>query len=264
MNHTTESRKAVIAACVGNLFEWYDFGVYAFLATTISAKFFPSGDSTASLLFAFAAYGVGFLARPIGGFVIGWMGDAVGRKSALILTLLMMAFGTVGIGLLPTYESIGIWASILITALRIIQGIAAGGEWGTSTAFIYEWAPAHRHGFVCSFQQVSTAAGSLLGSAFAALTITLLSTEQMQTWGWRVPFILGIGIVFSGIYLRRCVSETPAFSQKHLSAATASGANGLKLAGVAFGLIIFPAVAYYMLLAWMPSFTQLHGGLTPS
>ena len=163
------SRKAIWAAAIGNLLEWYDFGVYAYLAGLIATKFFPNSDPTASLLAAFAAYGVGFLARPLGGIVIGRLGDTKGRKTALVLTIFLMAFGTVAIGLLPSYEAIGVWAPILLVALRIVQGFAAGGEWGTSTAFMVEWAPQNRRGLFGSFQQVSTAGGSLLGSAVAAI-----------------------------------------------------------------------------------------------
>src|SRR5262245_6880557 len=176
---TDRSQKAILAASIGNLLEWYDFGVYAYLASLIATKFFPSSDPTASLLAAFAAYGVGFLARPLGGVVIGRLGDTKGRKAALVLTIFLMAFGTIGLGLLPSYETIGIAAPILLVALRILQGIAAGGEWGTSTAFMIEWSPPGRRGFFGSFQQVSTAGGSLLGSAIAATLTSLLSSQAM-------------------------------------------------------------------------------------
>src|SRR6201997_5493880 len=152
-----KSHKALWAAGVGNLLEWYDFGVYAYLASLIATKFFPNSDPAASLLAAFAAYGVGFLARPLGGIVIGRLGDTKGRKTALVLTIFLMAFGTVGLGLLPSYDAIGVWAPILLVTLRLVQGIAAGGEWGTSTAFMVEWAPENRRGFFGSLQQVSTA-----------------------------------------------------------------------------------------------------------
>ncbi|CAM3987382.1 MFS transporter [Bordetella tumulicola] len=261
---TAQSRKAIYAASIGNMLEWYDFGVYAYLATMIAAKFFPGTDPTASLLAAFAAYGVGFLARPFGGIVIGRMGDVRGRKVALVLTIFMMAFGTIGIGLLPSYETIGIWAPILLVALRIIQGIAAGGEWGTSTAFIIEWAPPERRGFFGSFQQVSTAGGSLLGSAIAALITTVLTNEQMLAWGWRVPFILGVVLVIVGVYIRRNVDETPSFQATRKAPVNEPVVSGLGLGVLAFGFTIFWTVAYYALLAWMPTFTQRYAGLTPS
>lgn len=261
---TAQSRKAIYAASVGNLLEWYDFGVYAYLATMIAAKFFPGTDPTASLLAAFAAYGVGFLARPLGGIIIGRMGDVRGRKAALVLTIFMMAVGTIGIGLLPSYETIGVWAPILLVALRIVQGIAAGGEWGTSTAFIIEWAPPTRRGFFGSFQQVSTAGGSLLGSATAALLTTLLTREQMLDWGWRLPFILGMVLLFVGVYIRRNVDETPSFEATRAAPVGAPVVSGAGLGALAFGFTIFWTVAYYTLLAWMPTFTQKYAGLTPS
>lgn len=259
-----KSKKAIYAACIGNLLEWYDFGVYAYLAVLIAAKFFPNTDPTAGLLAAFAAYGVGFLARPLGGVIIGRMGDTHGRKAALVLTIFMMSVGTIGIGLLPTYESIGVWAAVLLTLMRIIQGIAAGGEWGTSTAFIIEWASPKRRGFLGSFQQVSTAGGSLLGSATAALLTSLLTKEQMLDWGWRLPFIMGAVLLVVGIYIRRSVEESPSYEAAKTKVQTESAIAGWRLGARAFGFTIFWTVAYYTLLAWMPSFTQRFAGLSPS
>lgn len=259
-----KSRKAIYAACIGNLLEWYDFGVYAYLATLIAVKFFPSTDPTVGLLAAFAAYGVGFLARPLGGVIIGRMGDTRGRKVALVLTIYLMSIGTIGIGLLPTYESIGVWAAVLLTALRILQGIAAGGEWGTSTAFIIEWASPKRRGFIGSFQQVSTAGGSLLGSATAALLTSLLTNEQMLDWGWRVPFIMGAVLLAVGVYIRRNVEESPVYQAAKAKVSTKTAVAGWRLGLRAFGFTIFWTVAYYTLLAWMPSFTQRFAGLSSS
>jgi MFS family permease len=261
---TDKSQKAILAASIGNLLEWYDFGVYAYLASLIATKFFPSSDPTASLLAAFAAYGVGFLARPFGGVVIGRLGDTKGRKAALVLTIFLMAFGTVGLGVLPSYETIGIAAPILLVALRIVQGIAAGGEWGTSTAFMIEWSPPGRRGFFGSFQQVSTAGGSLLGSAIAATLTSLLSSSAMLDWGWRVPFILGAILLIVGVYLRQNVDETPSYEASRQAAAQEPVVSGLPLGALAFGFTIFWTVAYYTLLAWMPSFTQRFAGLAPS
>jgi MHS family proline/betaine transporter-like MFS transporter len=256
--------KAIWAAAIGNMLEWYDFGVYAYLATQMAAKFFPSSDATASLLAAFAAYGVGFLARPLGGIVIGRLGDAQGRKTALVLTIFLMAFGTVGLGLLPSYEAIGIWAPILLVALRLAQGLAAGGEWGTSTAFMVEWAPQDRRGLFGSFQQVSTASGTLLGSAVAAIMTSSLSSAAMLDWGWRVPFLLGAVLLLVGAYLRRNVEETPSYEASRQAAADQPVVSGLPLGAKAFGFTIFWTIAYYILLVWMPSFTQRFAGLSPS
>src|SRR5690348_1196065 len=259
-----KSHKALWAAAIGNLLEWYDFGVYAYLASTIAAKFFPGSDPTASLLAAFAAYGVGFLARPLGGIVIGRLGDTRGRKTALVLTIFLMAFGTVGLGLLPPYESIGVLAPILLVALRLVQGLAAGGEWGTSTAFMVEWAPEGRRGFFGSFQQVSTAGGSLLGSGIAAILTSTLTAAAMLDWGWRMPFLLGVVLLFVGAYLRQNADETPSYRASREAAAGKPVASGFPLGALAFGFTIFWTIAYYTLLAWMPTFTRRFAGLSPS
>jgi MHS family proline/betaine transporter-like MFS transporter len=259
-----KSNKAIWAAAIGNLLEWYDFGVYAYLAGLIATNFFPSSNPTASLLAGFAAFGVGFLARPLGGILIGRLGDTRGRKTALVLTIFLMAFGTVGLGLLPSYGTIGIWAPILLVVLRIVQGLAAGGEWGTSTAFMVEWAPQDRRGLYGSFQQVSTAGGSLLGSGVAAIMTSSLSSAAMLEWGWRVPFLLGVVLLFVGAYLRRNVDETPSYEASRQAAADQPAASGLPLGALAFGFTIFWTIAYYTLLVWMPSFTQRFAGLTPS
>jgi len=181
-----------------------------------------------------------------------------------VLTIFLMAFGTVGLGVLPSYETIGIAAPILLVALRIVQGIAAGGEWGTSTAFMIEWSPPGRRGFFGSFQQVSTAGGSLLGSAIAATLTSLLSSSAMLDWGWRVPFILGAILLIVGVYLRQNVDETPSYEASRQAAAQEPVVSGLPLGALAFGFTIFWTVAYYTLLAWMPSFTQRFAGLAPS
>ena len=160
-----ERSKAVTAAVVGNVLEWYDFAVYAFVATIIAKKFFPAQDEVTALLSAFLAYGLGFVARPLGGIIIGRLGDTRGRKTALLLTIFLMAAGTVLIGILPTYETIGVAAPIILVVARLMQGFSAGGEWGGSTAYIVEWAPAGKRGWYGSFQQTSVVAGLLLGSA---------------------------------------------------------------------------------------------------
>ena len=263
--HSAEkSHKALWAAAIGNLLEWYDFGVYAYLASAIAAKFFPSSDPTASLLASFAAFGVGFLARPLGGIVIGRLGDTKGRKTALVLTIFLMALGTVGLGLLPSYQSIGVWAPILLVVLRLVQGLAAGGEWGTSTAFMVEWAPQDRRGFFGSFQQVSTAGGTLLGSAVAAIMTSSLSSAAMLAWGWRVPFLLGVLLLVIGAYMRQSVDETPSYEASREAVADQPVVSGLPLGALAFGFTIFWTIAYYTLLAWMPSFTQRFAGLSAS
>ena len=260
-------RKAVSAAVIGNVLEWYDFAVYGYLALIIAKKFFPGTDELASLLSTFAAFGVGFVARPIGGIVIGRMGDTKGRKPALILTIFLMAIGTVGIGLIPDYGAIGALAPTLLVICRLLQGFSAGGEWGGSTAFIVEWAPENRRGFFGSFQQASVAGGLLLGSGIAALFSTLLAPEQMESWGWRIPFLIGGLLVPVGVYMRRNIDETPAYRAVQTDAKTIKTtltklSPGWVLAAKAFGFTILWTVSYYVMLSYMPTFTQRFGGLS--
>jgi MHS family proline/betaine transporter-like MFS transporter len=258
-----ETRKAVFAAAIGNVLEWYDFGVYIFFAGTIAHNFFPAGDSTAALLASFAVFGVGFLMRPLGGIIIGRFGDTHGRRAALTLTIMAMAFGTVMVGVLPGYGSIGVAAPVLLVVARLIQGFSAGGEWGGSTAFMVEWSPPGRRGWYGSFQQASIALSLVLGSATGALFAMLLSPDSLAAWGWRIPFLLGIVLALVGGYLRRNVEETPAY--RAADAAVRPAAHGGFGAGLrAFGFTIHWTVAFYILLSYMPTFTRQHAGVTAS
>ncbi len=262
MDQGSKNRKAVSAAVIGNVLEWYDFAVYAYVATTIARKFFPGQDETAALLSTFLAYGLGFVARPLGGIIIGHFGDTRGRKNALLLTIFLMAVGTVLIGVMPTYETIGFYAPLLLVAARLMQGFSAGGEWGTSTAFIVEWAPTGKRGLFGSFQQTSVVGGLLLGSGTAALINTLLSSGQMDAWGWRVPFLLGGLLGPIGMYMRRTMEETPAYVAEAKKAPPADEASGPLLAARAFGFTIVWTVCFYVLLNYMPTWTQKYMKLT--
>ena len=254
---SSQSRRAVSAAVIGNVLEWYDFGVYAFVAAIIARKFFPAQNEVAALLATFLTFGLGFVARPIGGIVIGRMGDARGRKAALLLTIFLMAVGTFLIGILPTFATIGYLAPLLLLLARLMQGFSAGGEWGGSTSFIVEWAPAGRRGLFGSFQQTSVVAGLLLGSGFAALMNTLLTAAQMEDWGWRVPFLVGGLLGPIGIYMRRTIEETPAYARAAKAVATpTSEPSGFALAARAFGFTIVWTVCFYVLLSYMPTWTQ--------
>ncbi len=260
-----QSKKAVAAAVVGNVLEWYDFAVYAFVASIIAKKFFPQTDEVTALLSTFLAYGLGFVARPLGGIIIGRLGDTHGRKTALLLTIFLMAAGTVLIGLLPTYASIGVLAPLLLVIARLMQGFSAGGEWGGSTAYIVEWAPKGQRGWYGSFQQTSVVAGLLLGSGVAALLNTLLTADQMNDWGWRVPFLLGGILGPVGMYMRRTMKETPAYEKvAHTVQKTAPDDSGWLLAGRAFGFTIVWTVCFYVLLNYMPTYTQKYLKLSPS
>jgi MHS family proline/betaine transporter-like MFS transporter len=258
-------RQAVGAAVVGNVLEWYDFAVYAFVAIYISKKFFPPGDEVTALLSTFMAYGLGFLARPLGGIVIGRIGDVRGRKAALLITILLMAIGTVLIGVLPTFEAIGYLAPALLVVARLLQGFSAGGEWGSSTAFIVEWAPKGERGFYGSFQQTSVVAGILLGSGIAALLNTFMTPADMESWGWRIPFLLGGIIGPVGMYMRRTIDETPAYQRAVAEPAAAPDPTSpWVLAGRAFGFTIVWTVCFYVLLNYMPTYTQKYLKLSAS
>ena len=258
---SSQSRRAVSAAVIGNVLEWYDFGVYGFVAAIIGKNFFPGTDDVTQLLSAFLTFGLGFLARPVGGIVIGRMGDTHGRKAALMLTIFLMALGTVLIGVLPTYATIGIAAPALLLLARLMQGFSTGGEWGGSTAFIVEWAPREKRGLYGSFQQMSVVAGLLLGSSFAALLNSILTQDQMVAWGWRIPFLVGALLGPVGLYMRRTIDETPHY-ERVKQAPPAGGRSGFALAATAFGFTIVWTVAFYVLLTYMPSWTGKYMKLT--
>jgi len=254
--------RSILAAATGNLLEWYDFVIYAYMAPLIALKFFPSSDPLAGLLAVFATFGLGFVVRPLGGILIGRLGDARGRKLALLVTIFLMALGTAGIGLVPSRAAIGPLAPWLLLVCRLIQGFSAGGEWASATTFIYEWAPAGRRGFFSSLQQSSVACGMLLGSAVAALFTALLTKSQMADFGWRIPFLLGALILPVGLYTWRKVEETPVFKRRE-GTPVAIG-TGMRLAARAIGITVIWTVAYYAVLTYMPVFTAHFSRLGPA
>jgi metabolite-proton symporter len=202
-----------LASFVGTTIEWYDFFLYGTAAALVLNKiFFPTFDSFAGLLLSLTTYAVGFVARPIGGAIIGHYGDRVGRKSMLVLTLLIMGVATFLIGLLPTYESIGVLAPILLVVLRIAQGFGVGGEWGGAILMAVEHAPPGRRGFYGSWPQIGVPAGLLL-STVVYTPFSRLPEEDFLSWGWRIPFLLSILLVVVGLLIRARILETPAFSR---------------------------------------------------
>lgn len=251
---------------IGNVLEYYDFIVYAFLASILARKFFH-GDEVSGLLASFAAFGVGFLARPLGGAIIGRIGDKLGRRAALQLTIFGMGLGTIGIGLLPTYETIGIMAPILLVAMRLVQGLAAGGEWGSATAFIVESAPPNKRGFFGGLGQASIAAATLLSSVIVGIVTYIFTAEQMDAWAWRVPFLLGAIILPVGVYMRRNLAETPAFTEAQAAPQAVvpmPKGEAVRLMSKAFGFTIIWTVSYYLMLSYMPTFLTKYAGLTPT
>ncbi|BDD91315.1 MFS transporter [Pandoraea sp. NE5] len=204
-------RKVVIASVLGNAFEWFDFAIYGLFAVMIAKLFFPSGNEFASMLLTLATFGVGFAVRPLGGVLLGLYGDRVGRKKALSLTIVLMAVGTGMIGILPTHEAIGIAAPILMVLARLIQGFSVGGEFSGATTMLVEFAPANRRGFFGSFQMCSQALAFSLGALVAYLLTVNLAPHDLESWGWRLPFLLGILIGPVGWLIRSNVDESPEF-----------------------------------------------------
>ncbi|MFJ2992136.1 MFS transporter [Pandoraea sp. NPDC087047] len=262
-------RKAVIGATLGNAFEWFDFGVYGLFAVVIAKLYFPAEDDTTSLLAGVASLGVAFIFRPLGGLVFGLYADRVGRKSALSVMVMLMALGTGLIGIAPTYAAIGFAAPLLILLARAIQGFSAGGEFGGSTSMLIEFSPPHRRGFYGSFQTCSQALAVALGGLCAYALHTGLTTEDLESWGWRLPFLFGILIGPVGFYIRQRMAESPAFLAH---AATREPARCAPLTEVfskhrrsmiaGFGLTMAFTTGAYVTLIYTPIYAITQLGLT--
>ncbi|HBR4785339.1 TPA: MHS family MFS transporter [Klebsiella pneumoniae] len=206
-------RRVVVSSWVGNTIEYYDFLLYGLASALVFSKiFFPNVSPLTAMLASFATFGVGFIARPLGGVFFGHMGDTLGRKITLLITLGGMGTATFLIGCLPSYDSIGIWAPILLVVLRFVQGFLVGGEWGGAMLMVVESAPANRRGFLGSIPQTGGFSGQLLATGIFAL-ITQLPEEQLLSWGWRIPFMLSVVLVLVGLYMRRRLDETPVFQE---------------------------------------------------
>ncbi|MEU5213868.1 glycine betaine/L-proline transporter ProP [Streptomyces sp. NPDC020742] len=262
-------KRAVSAAALGNAMEWFDFGVYSYIAVTLGHVFFPSGNPTAQLLSTFGAFAAAFLVRPIGGMVFGPLGDRIGRQKVLAITMIMMAAGTFAIGLIPSYASIGVGAPILLLVARLVQGFSTGGEYGGASTFIAEYAPDKKRGFLGSWLEFGTLAGYVGGAGLVTLMTALLSTEDLTSWGWRIPFLIAGPMGIIGLYLRMRLEETPAFAQLEKEARTKEKERrqAEKRLGIremifgqwramllCIGLVLVFNVTDYMLLSYMPSY----------
>ena len=201
--------RLVVATSLGNALEWFDISVYAYFAAYLSKAFFPTKDPTTSLLLTFGSFALTFLARPIGGVLLGTYADRYGRKASLLLSITMMTCGTLAVALMPSFEAIGVLAPLLVILARLVQGFSAGGEFGSSTAFLVEHMPGRR-GFVASWQFASQGMSSLLGAGFGALLTSTLSSEALQSWGWRIPFLFGALIGPVGLYIRNRIDDATA------------------------------------------------------
>src|SRR5215469_12787134 len=210
--HSRQLRRALIASTVGTTIEWYDFLLYGQVTGLVFGPlFFPKSDPIVGVLEAFAVFFIGFVGRPIGAAIFGHWGDRIGRKATLIATLLVTGIATFAVGLVPTYASIGIWGAVLLTIIRLVQGIGVGGEWGGSVLLAMEWAKGnHNRGFLASWPQFGAPAGLFLAN-LAVLAFSWISGDQFLNWGWRIPFLLSIVMVGVGLWIRLDILETPVF-----------------------------------------------------
>src|SRR3954468_22352984 len=208
-------RLAAVSSVIGTSIEWYDFFLYGTAAAIVfPSVFFPDSSTYSGTLESFATYAVGFAARPVGAFIFGHWGDRIGRKATLIVTLLMMGIATTLVGVLPGADSIGKAAPLLLVLLRLVQGIAVGGEWSGSVLLSMEWGDQKRRGFMASLPQLGVAFGLILGTGFLYLMSNVLSDDQFQSWGWRIPFLFSIVIVGIGLWIRLRILETPMFARR--------------------------------------------------
>lgn len=206
------SLTTILASAVGTVFEWYDFVIFGLASVLVFNKlFFPNIDPALALVVSMLAYAVGIVARPLGGIIYGAIGDKYGRKRMLTTTMLLMGVSTFIIGVLPTYDAIGIWAPVILILLRIVQGIGIGGEWGGASVMVQEHAPDHRRGFYSSFVQTGLPIGMLMASGIFAMLTSVLSEQDFLSWGWRIPFLLSAVLVIIGTVLRHQILETPVF-----------------------------------------------------
>jgi MFS family permease len=265
-------RRAIVASVIGNALEWFDFAIYGLFAVVISKLFFPGHSEYSSLLLALATFGVGFAVRPLGGLVLGLYCDRAGRKKALSVTILLMAIGTGMMGLLPTYASIGIMAPLLMVLARLIQGFSTGGEFSGATTLLVEFAPKNRRGFYGSFQMCSQALAFSCGALAAYLLTAHLTTAQLESWGWRIPFLLGILIGPVGWLIRSRVDESPEF----LAYLSETVQTGRKSAGASFVSLfkdypremlstlcigVVGTVSAYVFIFFMPIFAKRQLGM---
>ncbi|RDH74378.1 MFS transporter [Mycolicibacterium moriokaense] len=253
-------RQVITGASIGNAVEWYDFAVYGFLATFIAANFFPAGDDTAALLNTFAIFAAAFVMRPLGGLVFGPLGDRVGRQKVLAVVILLMSGSTLAMGLLPTYDAIGVAAPLLLLFLRCLQGFSAGGEYGGGACYLAEFATDRRRGVTVTFIAWSGVVGFLLGSVTVTLLQALLGDAAMDSFGWRIPFLIAGPLGLVGLYIRLKLSDTPAFEALAASDDVATSplreavATAWRPILQVIGIMIMFNVGYYIVFAYLPTY----------
>jgi len=260
-------KRAAFASFIGNFVEWFDYASYGYLATIIAVVFFPKTDASTGLLAAYGVFAISFIVRPVGGIVWGHFGDKIGRRTSLSLSILIMSLSTFLIALLPTYAQVGMLAPVLLLLVRVVQGFSASGEYAGASAFLAEYAPANRRGFYTSIVPASTAAGLLFGSLLIAAMHVLLSSEQLHSFGWRLPFLLAAPFGLIGRYIRLKLEDTPRFKaleqDQHVARAPIAellGKHRMKML-IAFGVTCLNAVAFYLVLSYMPTYLSTELGM---
>ncbi|WP_018388547.1 MFS transporter [Ancylobacter sp. FA202] len=257
--------RALLAGALGNALEWYDFAAYGFLAAIFAKNFFPDSDAFVGLIAAFGIFAASFVMRPVGGIVFGHIGDRHGRRQALFISAATMTASTVAIGLLPTYAAIGAAAPLLLLVLRLLQGLSIGGEYTTSAIFLAENAAVRRRGLIASFAGCGASGGTLLGSMVGAATATLMSTDDLIAWGWRIPFLLGVLLGGFTLYLRGSSQERAAPARPRrpgrLPLVEALRADGREMIRAAV-LNLTLGVSFYMLFVYLTTYMQQVDGLT--
>ena len=253
-------RRVLSASFIGNFVEWFDYASYGYFATVIAHVFFPEIAPTSALLATFAVFAISFIVRPLGGIVWGGIGDKIGRRTALSWSILIMSGATTVIAILPSYAQIGIMAPILLLIVRLVQGFSASGEYAGATSFIAEYSPSSKRGFYTSIVPASTAAGLLAGSLMSAGLFALLSDAQMNSYGWRLPFLLAAPLGLIGIYIRLKLEDTPKFREleetQHVSETPVKDlfVNYWRPMLIAFGVTCLNAVGFYLILSYMPTY----------
>jgi MHS family proline/betaine transporter-like MFS transporter len=260
-------KKVIASGMIGNGLEWYDYALYGQMAALLGTLFFPAGDAGVQLLATYGVFAAGFVVRPLGAILFGWIGDKYGRKSAMVLAVLMMAIPTGCIGLLPTYSQVGMLAPVLLTIIRLLQGLSLGGEFAGSITYIVEHAPARRRAWAGSASLVSLILGFLLGSLVVNFMLGWLGKEAFEAWGWRIPFLGGIVIGLVGFYIRRFCRESPIYeAAKHdnkISKTPLKTALAQHPAEMAQGFALYLTVTmpFYLASVYFISFTEKHLGI---
>ena len=265
--HSTRMRSTVLAGMIGNAVEWYDYGLYGYLAPVLATLFFPAKNALNSLMATFGVFAAGFLMRPLGAIAFGHLGDRLGRKKALVISVSLMAVPTGLIALLPTYAEVGAIAAVLLVLLRLLQGFSVGGEFTGSIIFLVEHAPPSRRGFIGSWAGFSTNAGCMLGAGVGALLVTVLGRQAVVEWAWRLPFLLGAMLGVVGVFLRLTVDETPRFQ----SLVKSEGVARVPLLEAlhhqrrqmltAFSLLWLSSVGFFIVFVYLPSYLGNVAGL---